>query len=378
MVGEVVEWRSDWDWGGMNLYFYCSNNSITKTDIWGNEEDPIYNSNPLNFGSFTEYGDANPEYEEGVLLGYWDEAYFIEPAKAKEEAAQRIRALEERLSYMQLKQDSPLTTQKCYAGDPPEESKVVTGEYKGPQLGQDDGTGLTEAEAEKIQETLPYRRKAARQGPINAYSLIIGGTVIFRVSSAFAWPLTLLEISQAKNHEEVGLAILGSSSKAKVQSGGLTLKPFRQPIVRASTTGVGFGSYRRYNGHHVHQSASYSRAPGTPNPNHNDAISVDLSGLPSSPLTEHGAATLTQRSFNRALLGQEVDVTIGGVSIRSTGDGTLATTRGSFTSPTTEDIKAYYSLRSAGWSITAAEAAVKASGAQLELTRTMPFRVPTR
>ena len=106
------------------------------------------------------------------------------------------------------------------------------------------------------------------------------------------------------------------------------------------------GTYRDVAGHHVHQSASYS--PGGPsakgNPNHNDAICIDLQGA------DHQNASTVQRTLNQAANGRfsgtaEVGGTPGdpNVTIEVTGDGSLAPTP----NQSFEDVKAFYSLRAA-------------------------------
>lgn len=104
--------------------------------------------------------------------------------------------------------------------------------------------------------------------------------------------------------------------------------------------------YRSGGGHHVHQSASYSTGgpSATGNPNHGDAVCVDLEGHSADITSEHGRATAVQRLLNRAVRGSFTGTTeVGDVTITASGEGTLPPTA----TPYFEDTKALYSMAAA-------------------------------
>jgi hypothetical protein len=140
------------------------------------------------------------------------------------------------------------------------------------------------------------------------------------------------------------------------------------------------GNYRKNNGHHVHQSASYSPGGDSKkyNPNHDDAVTVDLKGHPSDLSSEHGAATAVQRELNQAARGKTINPNAtkkkrSGV-VSSSGAGTLKPTP----TPFFEDVKAFFSLRAAGVSPTETLEIVEKSAEQLSKTKTSPIRIPSK
>jgi RHS repeat-associated protein len=117
-------------------------------------------------------------------------------------------------------------------------------------------------------------------------------------------------------------------------------------ISTRSESKASVGTYRSQKKHHVHQSASHSE--GGPsrigNPNHNDAVTVDLRGHSADITSEHGKATAVQRKLNRIAHGRFSESTqIGQVRIEVLEKGSMhITPNQSF-----EDLKAFYALRAA-------------------------------
>ena len=170
----------------------------------------------------------------------------------------------------------------------------------------------------------------------------------------------------------------GAQSVARfVASGGSAADAFgvaaepRIPGLRAR-----YGAYDPNEGHHVHQSASYS--PGGPsattNPNHDAAIAVDTGSA-----AQHRLGDSVQRRLNRAIQGLDYsDAAPNPVQIQPSGNGTLAPTP----NPYFEDVKGYYSLRAIQppgiEHPNQALFLVNESSAQLSATGTAPVRIPSR
>jgi hypothetical protein len=134
------------------------------------------------------------------------------------------------------------------------------------------------------------------------------------------------------------------------------------------------GPYRNVGGHHIHQSASFSEAAATANPNHRAAISIEQN-VPEFTGPQHDLASAAQRNINRAYRGDTVNQpTIGTLQIHASGEGTKAATASMYF----EDIKAFYALRAAGFGEDTALFMVNLSRSQIEQAGVLPVRVPTK
>lgn len=143
------------------------------------------------------------------------------------------------------------------------------------------------------------------------------------------------------------------------------------------------GAYRTMRGHHIHQSAAYSpqgKSSAKGNPNHADAISIELEGA------AHDRASAVQRDMNRALRGESlpdeplhnVEITVN-PSLGRTAPG-AAKPPGELVIPSQffEDTKAYYALRAAGYSQEQALHLVELSRQQIIQAGANVVRVPAR
>lgn len=144
----------------------------------------------------------------------------------------------------------------------------------------------------------------------------------------------------------------------------------------ATPAGPQVGAYRTVAGHHIHQSGSFTTGgkSASTNPNHASAISMEQ-GVPGFTEPQHDLASAAQRNINRGYRGASVtQPAIGPLQIQVTGNGTLGAT------PTLsyEDIKAYYSLRAAGFPSDRAAQLVELSRAQIISSGATVRRVPSR
>ena len=144
----------------------------------------------------------------------------------------------------------------------------------------------------------------------------------------------------------------------------------------ATPAGPQVGAYRTVAGHHIHQSGSFTTGgkSASTNPNHASAISMEQ-GVPGFTEPQHDLASAAQRNINRGYRGASVNQPdVGALQIRVTGDGTAGATP----SLHLEDIKAYYSLRAAGFSSDQAAQLVELSRAQIVSSGATVRRVPSR
>jgi RHS repeat-associated protein len=183
---------------------------------------------------------------------------------------------------------------------------------------------------------------------------------------------------------------LAGKPKESVMSGGLTMGTgSASNASEAAQAGFIFvnliftfigeltAAYKSIKGHHIHQSAAYSKSgvsSAKGNPNHGDALSIQLEG----PL--HNNASSVQRNVNRAVRGKSYQNKIGDASagqvevrIEAKGDGKLVTP-----SQPLEDVKAFYALRSAGYGPNQAYGLVDLSSKQIAKAGVNPVRVPSR
>lgn len=122
--------------------------------------------------------------------------------------------------------------------------------------------------------------------------------------------------------------------------------PVSSPTSSSGTPPRPVGPYRSVAGHHVHQSASYSEGgpSASGNPNHGNAVCIEIEGSAADISSEHGRATAVQRLLNRSVNGRfSGSETVGEVTITVEGEGTLQ----SSASQGFEDVKAFYSMRAA-------------------------------
>jgi RHS repeat-associated protein len=168
--------------------------------------------------------------------------------------------------------------------------------------------------------------------------------------------------------------------------------PAAPPAASPPEPAAQVGTYGQQQGHHVHQSASYS--PGGPsakgNPNHRAAVTIQLKGHAADVTSEHGAATAVQRNLNQAVRGgtqgtvtvNVANPTPGGpqtVTITSSGSGRLSAPAGN---PFLEDQKAAYALKAANppgfRTPEAVNDLVNKSSKQITAAAARPARVPTK
>lgn len=98
-------------------------------------------------------------------------------------------------------------------------------------------------------------------------------------------------------------------------------------------------------------------------------------GVPGFTEPQHDLASAAQRNINRGYRGASVNQPeVGALQIRVTGDGTAGATP----SLHFEDIKAYYSLRAAGFSSDQAAQLTELARAQIISSGATVRRVPSR